>query len=237
MVNRHRAAALLLCAALFPGACTLAAAETTAQLPEKAQSIRTDELFASGTVSFTDDPEAIEKAAASVVKLEVYDAQDHKIGSGSGFALGTPAVLVTAAHVIVNMDHMTAWQDDGTSFQIKYALAADTDADLAVCPLTEDIELPGLLSGSDRPKRGEDILVISSQFGLTNLVSKGTLCGYWNSEEADWLLFSAPVSGGSSGGPLFNGAGEVVGIVTGTYEKGQNLNLAAPVEKALALME
>ena len=206
-------------------------------MPEASQNTLADEPSASGAVRFTDDPDAIEEAAASVVKLEVYDAQDHKIGSGSGFALGDPAILVTAAHVIVNMDHMTAWQDDGTSFQIENALTADTDADLAICPLPEGIEFPAMPPGPDWPKRGEDVLVISSQFGLTNLVSKGTLCGYWNSEEADWLLFSAPVSGGSSGSPLFNAAGEVVGIVTGTYEKGQNLNLAAPVEKALALIE
>ena len=88
-----------------------------------------------------------------------------------------------------------------------------------------------------RTMEGEDVLVISSQFGLTNLVSKGTLCGFWDTDITDWILFSAPVSGGSSGGPLLNEAGEVVGIVTGTYEKGQNLNLAAPIDKALALME
>ena len=190
-----------------------------------------------GALPFPDDPDAIERAALSVVKLEVFDAEDRRIGSGSGFVMGDPAVLVTAAHVIVNMDHMTAWRDDGTRFQIDRALDADTDADLAICPLPEGAELPALSPAPGRPKRGEDVLVISSQFGLTNLVSKGTLCGYWDSGEAEWLLFSAPVSSGSSGGPLFNEAGQVVGVVTGTYDKGQNLNLAAPTDVALALME
>ena len=179
----------------------------------------------------------IDGLAAGVVRLEVYDAAGERLGTGSGFALGDPAVLVTAAHVIVNMDHMTAWRDDGTSFRIDGALDADTDADVAICPLPEDADLPALTAAAALPGRGEDVLVIASQFGLTNLVSKGTLCGRWETENADWLLFSAPVSGGSSGGPLFNDAGEVVGVVTGTYEKGQNLNLAAPLDRALALME
>ena len=52
----------------------------------------------------------------------------------------------------------------------------------------------------------------------------------------DWILFTAPVSEGSSGGPLLNGNGEVIGVVTGTYEKGQNLNLAAPIAAASALL-
>ena len=184
-----------------------------------------------------EEPCDIESLAASVVRLEVYDANGERLGTGSGLALGDPAVLVTAAHVIVNMDHMTAWRDDGTSFEIDCALDADTDADVAICPLPEDAGLSPLVAAAEQPRRGEGILVIASQFGLTNLVSKGTLCGRWNSGKVDWLLFSAPVSGGSSGGPLFNAAGEVVGIVTGTYEKGQNLNVAAPVDRALALME
>lgn len=179
----------------------------------------------------------VDTLAASVVRLAVYDENGGSLGTGSGFALGDPAVLVTAAHVIVNMDHMVAWRDDGTSFRIEQALDADIDADVAICLLPEDTGLIPLPVASDAIQRGEDVLVISSQFGLTNLVSKGTLCGFWDTDITDWILFSAPVSGGSSGGPLLNEAGEVVGIVTGTYEKGQNLNLAAPIDKALALME
>ena len=181
------------------------------------------------------DPQAIARLAASVVRLEVYDASGDKLGTGSGFAVGAPAVLVTAAHVIENMDYMLAWRDDGTSFRVEYALDADTDADVAICPLPEDAGLTPLSCAGGTPPRGEDVMVIGSQFGLTNLVSKGTVCGLWETEETDWILFSAPVSGGCSGGPLLNSAGEVIGVVTGSYEKGQNLNLAAPIERATDL--
>ena len=179
----------------------------------------------------------VDRLAQSVVRLEVFDARGERLGTGSGFALGDPAVLVTAAHVIENMATMTAWRDDGTAFQVDGALDADRDADVALCPLPEDAGLTPLAAAGEAPRRGADVLVISSQFGLTNLVSKGVLCGWWNSGEADWPLFTATVSGGSSGGPVFNEAGEVVGVVTGTYEKGQNLNLAAPVDVALGLMK
>ena len=185
--------------------------------------------------SVLQNPQAIEQIAKSVVKLEVYDASNNKIGTGSGFAVGSPPVLVTAAHVITNMDYMLAWRDDGTSFRVDRALDADTDADVAVCLLPEDAEISALPCANGTPIRGEDVLAIGSQFGLTNLVSKGTVCGIWNTEATDWILFSAPVSSGSSGGPLINSNGEVVGIVTGTYEKGQNLNLAAPIGRVTAL--
>ena len=186
--------------------------------------------------TFLTDPEAIERAASSVVRLEVFDAKGDKIGTGSGFAVGDPAVLVTAAHVIHNMEYMIAWRDDGTSFRIGQALNADTDADIAICPLPEDAGLTPLPVAQKRTLRGEDILVIGSQFGLTNLVSKGTVCGMWNTDDADWTLFSAPVSAGCSGGPVFNKEGQVTGMVMGTYEKAQNLNLATPADKILKLL-
>ncbi len=186
--------------------------------------------------TFLSDPESIEKAAASAVRLEVFDANGDKIGTGSGFAIGDPVVLVTAAHVIHNMAYMTAWRDDGTSFRIDHASVADTDADIAICPLPEDAGLKALPVATSRPLRGEEILVIGSQFGLTNLVSKGNVCGMWKAQEADWILFSAPVSAGCSGGPVLNNQGQVTGMVMGTYEKAQNLNLATPADKILELL-
>lgn len=184
-----------------------------------------------------EDAYDIDSLAAGVVRLEVYDADGGYLGTGSGFALGDPAVLVTAAHVLVNMDHMIAYRDDGTSFRVDRALDGDTDSDIAVCLLPEDADLPPLTAATETARRGDDVTVIASQFGLTNLISKGTLCGRWITRDADWLLFTAPVSAGSSGGPVFDAAGAVIGIVTGTYEKGQNLNLAAPIEAALELID
>ena len=210
---------------------------THTEEPVAAERTPISETMVTAAARFIDDPNGIERVAGSVVKLDVYDVHGRKIGTGSGFAMGDPPVLVTAAHVIVNMDHMTAYRDDGTSFRVGHAESADKDADVAICPLPEDAGLTVLTPAAELPKRGEDVATISSQFGLTNLVSKGTFCGWWNSKEADWLLFTAPVSGGSSGGPLFNAVGEVIGIVTGTYENGQCLNLAAPIDAALALLK
>lgn len=195
-------------------------------------------LVFSMTVSVTGiadaDPETL---AGGIVRLEVYGANGELLGTGSGFAMGEPAVLVTAAHVIVNMEYLTAWRDDGSLFRIDRALDADMENDIAICLLPEDAGLIPLKAAAKLPGRGTDVTVISSQFGLTNLVTKGTLSGRWNSGNAEWLLFTAPVSGGSSGGPLFNDHSEVIGIVTGTYEKGQNMNLAAPIDRALDLMK
>ena len=180
-------------------------------------------------VPFTENPEAMETAAKSVVRLEVYDYRGDKIASGSGFIAFEPAVLVTASHVIVNMEYMLAETDDGQVFQIDETVYINTDSDVAYCTLPENLELAALPVAGEAPLRGESAAVISSQFGITNLVTLGNICGRWDSGNTEWILFTAPVSGGSSGGPLLNNRGEVVGVVTGSYERGQNLNLAAPL--------
>ena len=186
---------------------------------------------------FSNDPTGIEQAAASVVMLTVYNDHDSKIGAGTGFAAFEPTVLVTAAHVIENMAYMTATCDNGETFRIDTVIDADEDADVAICRLPENTKLTPLAYHIETPARGEKAVVIGSQFGLVNLVSTGNICGAWETKAVNWILYTAPVSSGCSGGPLLNDEGEVVGVITGTYEKGQNLNLAAPIEKALRLME
>ena len=186
---------------------------------------------------FSHDPARIEQTAASVVMLTVFNDRGSKIGTGTGFAAFEPMVLVTAAHVIKNMEYMTATCDNGETFRIDTVIDADEDADVAICRLPEHINLTPLTYLAEKPARGERTVVIGSQFGLVNLVSTGNIGGFWETKAVNWILYTAPVSGGCSGGPLLNDRGAVVGVVTGTYEKGQNLNLAAPIEKALRLME
>ena len=184
---------------------------------------------------FTADPARIEAAAASVVYLEVYDRSDVKISSASGFVAFEPPVLVTAWHAAVNMAYMRVWRDDGTEFRVVRLLDGDETADIVLCALPEDAGIAPLPVCAEPPLRGEDMLVISSQAGVRNMVTKGNVCGRWDAQGISWLLFTAPVSAGSSGGPVFNSRGEVIGLVMGTYGRINGLHLAAPIKEAEAL--
>ena len=188
-------------------------------------------LMGDGQKIFVESPDKIEDAAHSVVKLEVYDSSDTKIANGSGFCIFEPNLLVTSAHVITNMDHMIAYKDDGDSFRIDHVIYGDTKADLAFCEIPMEAELQPLKMSDTISTRGERVVVIGSQFGITNLVTTGNTAGNWESDGVFRYIFTAPVSPGNSGGPLFNSKGEVLGVVTGTYEKGQNLNIALSVEE------
>lgn len=185
-----------------------------------------------GERSFSETPEAIEKAAASVVKLEVYDRFGEKLASGSGFCMFDETVLVTAAHVTANMAYMTATRDDGETFRIDTVIAGSTERDIAICRLPEGVRMTPLPGARGMPLRGEKLVVIGSQFGVVNLATLGNLAKVWESGSGTRLLFTAPVSAGNSGGPVFDSGGNVVGIVSGTYDKGQNMNIAVPASEA-----
>ena len=202
--------------------------DTTTQIEQPTQ---TEQLTRVGQ---TDE---IEKWADSVVRLEVYDEKDSRIGAGSGFAAFEPAVLVTASHVIVNMKYIIATRDDGTTFRVDRAIDANEDSDVAILELPKDANIKPLPCLETDPVRGDTVTAIGSQFGLLNLVTVGNICGRWETKQVNWILFTAPVSSGSSGGPLLNSEGNVIGVITGTHDKSQNLNLASPIAEARELTD
>ena len=84
-----------------------------------------------------------------------------------------------------------------------------------------------------RDFKKEKIVAIGSPLGLLNTVSTGVFSGYNDTGEMKEIQFSASISQGSSGGALFNNAGEVIGITTASYTEGQNLNVAVPIQYAV----
>ena len=179
-------------------------------------------------------PAAIEATARSVVKLDVYDKYGTKIGSGTAFAAIEEGYLVTAWHVIDGMDHAKATGEDGLSFTVTEVVGADEADDTAVLKLPEGVILP-LIDIGGEPLRGEPTAVIGSQAGVMNLVTMGNYNGIYENGERIRFLFSTPVASGCSGAPLINSGGYVIGIVSGTYDNAQNLNIAVPVTKAVEL--
>ena len=190
--------------------------------------------------SFTESPEQIEKTAReSVVELLIYDKDDNRIARGSAFCAFSDRLLVTSWHVLENMDHMTVSGENDERYVLKRedVLYKDDDADVAVCLLPQDSTLLPLPCSKQYPERGEKLAAIGSARGILNLVTLGNVCGHWSNGVIDWLIFSAPVSAGSSGGPLINDSGEVIGVIMGSYDDSQNLNFAVPIREAEVLIK
>ena len=174
----------------------------------------------------------IDSVAASVVKLEVYDEKGNKISTGTGFAYGEPKVIVTSAHVIVNENYIEVTMDDKSTFRIdSAAVYLDRDKDIAMYEVPKGTDIPALKKPEGNPRRGDPAVTIGSQAGLVNLVTDGLVSGTWETDGYEYLIFTAPVSSGNSGGPLIDSEGNVMGVIIGTYDKAQNLNIALSINE------
>lgn len=174
---------------------------------------------------------------ASTVTLVAYDADGVRLGSGSGFFVADDLV-VTNFHVI----EMSAWVwayrvGESKLIWVDSVVSQDKELDLAVLQLRAPLGVPLPLRQSGRPEIGAEVYVVGSPLGLEGTFTHGLVSSYRDIEGVPAMQFSAPISPGSSGGPVLDAAGEVVGVVFGGFVEGQNLNFAVPLPQLLSFLE
>ena len=175
--------------------------------------------------------EITHKALNSTVLLIAYDAKNTAIGAGSGFVVhGTQ--IVSNFHVVENAAKACAklvGQD--TFFNIKGIVAIDRENDLVLLDVLDDFEAPPLeLADSETVQVSDPVYAVGNPQGfLEGTVSQGIISGFPELYPgAKHIQMTAPISKGSSGGPVLNDEGAVVGISVGSLGKGQLLNFAIP---------
>lgn len=185
--------------------------------------------------SYPDIPRLVASARSTVVLLKAFDRQGKVIGLGSGFRIAGGR-FVTNAHVVAGASRVEIFDDGGTLLGIaRYAEMLSTTVDLAILP-SVGARAPALSLASAPPPVGEQVIVIGAPEGLTNTVSDGIVSAIRKVETRQLLQITAPISPGSSGGPVLNKRGEVVGVSVSILREGQNLNFAVPVAEVAALV-
>jgi hypothetical protein len=183
------------------------------------------------------DIPAIAKAANRAIVTIIAADNDKPIAQGTGFLVGADGVIVTNYHVIETGNAATVKFPDGTVLSVDGVLAANKVRDLAVIKIHGENFRTLSLGDSDDIQVGEEVVAIGNPLLLESTVSNGIISGVRTSKElGKFLQTTAPISPGSSGGPLFNMRGEVVGINTLYLEGGENLNFAIPVNDAKLLL-
>ena len=173
----------------------------------------------------------------AVVTIAGYNEQGKFTSFGSGFFINGQGHLVTNHHVIQSMATAKVKTDDGKTYPMTTVLAVDQNADLALC----QVDIPGgspnfLTVCREVPEVGERVVVIGSPQLLENTVSEGIVSAIrTDTHKGQAIQMTAPISPGSSGGPVLNLKGEVVGVSTFFRKGGQNLNFAIPGHRILAL--
>jgi S1-C subfamily serine protease len=173
-------------------------------------------------------------ALDNLVVVTAYDSKKRKIGMGSGFYFLQEDFLVTNYHVISDASYIlfrkaNADEDDEESYDsVRDVVAVDRDIDLVVFRTKRKNSSFLSYGKSTELKIGEKVYVAGNPRGFEGTFSDGLLSNRFKSDGITNLQITAPISSGSSGGPLLNANGDVVGIVTASIKKGQNLNIAIP---------
>lgn len=166
------------------------------------------------------------------------DKDGKPVGQGSGFLVSKNGLIVTNYHVISEGNSAVVKLPDGAFYVVDGVLAADKIRDIAVIKAHGQNFRTLTLGNSDRVLVGEEVVAIGNPLSLESTVSNGIVSAVREVKEegGKFLQITAPISPGSSGGPLFNMAGEVIGITTMYLKGGENLNFAIPINDAKSLL-
>jgi serine protease Do len=166
-------------------------------------------------------------------------------GEGSGFIVSSDGYILTNAHVVDEADEVTVRLTDRREFVAKI-IGVDKPTDVAVLKI-EAKNLPVVRIGDpSRLRPGEWVLAIGSPFGFDNTATAGIVSATarglpgGDTNYVNFIQTDVAVNPGNSGGPLFNLAGEVVGINSQIYSRSggyMGISFAIPIDVAVGVRD
>jgi S1-C subfamily serine protease len=196
-------------------------------------------------------PEIYTSAAPAVVLITAQSINPYRLQNrvtqvlGSGFIIDENGLILTNSHVVFGMQAIAVTLGDGTIVPARL-VGADPIFDLAVVQIEkpDSGNLPVLpLGDSDRLRTGEEVIAIGNPLGLDQTVTRGIVSGLNRLLPETPLSLLEPliqtdtsINPGSSGGPLLNLCGEVIGINSSIIPDAQNIGFAIPANLAKALV-
>jgi Trypsin-like peptidase domain len=149
--------------------------------------------------------------------------------SGTGFFISPDGLAVTNFHVIQGASHLSGRTNEGAVFQFERVVAHPSGVDLAILKFAAEGVACLKLGHSTEAVEGQTVLVIGSPEGLQGTVTEGIISAF--RENRSMIQISAPISPGSSGSPVMDESGDVIGVATLVTKEGQNLGFAIAVEE------
>jgi len=137
---------------------------------------------------------------------------------GSGFVIDPSGIVITNNHVVADANEVTVIFTDGQKLKAE-VLGKDAKVDVAVLRVKSDKPLKAAKFGdSDKMRVGDWVVAVGNPFGLGGTVTAGIISARNRNIDSgpydNYFQTDAPINKGNSGGPLFNMAGEVIGINT-----------------------
>src|SRR6266568_1931574 len=169
-------------------------------------------------------PELVRRIKPSAVAIVTFDNHGESLSRGSGFFIEVDRV-VTNRHVIEGAYRAEVHSSTGNVYPVK--------GDVAVLRIEAPPNLVRPLSlERTSPQEGESIVVIGNPFGLEGSVTNGIVSAVRDIPTFGRIIqITAAISPGSSGSPVVNMRGQVIGVATLQITGGQSINFAIPSER------
>lgn len=181
----------------------------------------------------------VKKIQPAVVTLVAYDANRNVTNQGSGFFVDKKGHLITNYHVLDGAYAADVKTFDGVKHPIELVVAENKLSDLIKVRVKIPEAAVHWVSVSEtEPSIGERVMVVGSPMGLEQTVSEGIVSAVRELPVVGKVFqLSAPISPGSSGSPVVNLSGNVIGVISFQAVKGQNLNFAVSGKGILDLKQ
>jgi tetratricopeptide (TPR) repeat protein len=181
----------------------------------------------------------INQVRTSVVTVIAFNGDGKPITQGTGFFVSSDGMLITNHHVLAGAAKASVKTKGGKVYDIVTTIAQDTDGDLVAVKVNlRGVAVHPLRLSNGPITSGQRVLVIGSPLGLEETVSEGIVSAVRQIEGIGRIIqITAPISPGSSGSPVINMRGEIIGVASLNLSGGQNLNFAIPSARILALID
>jgi serine protease Do len=171
-------------------------------------------------------------------------APDTRYSLGSGVIIDAEGWVLTNMHVVQRARRVWVQLSDGREYEAQPRIVGAARSDVALLQILakEGERFATIPFGADEDLMlGETVLALGNPFGLGGSVSRGILSSKNRRPPredeplhiADWLQTDAAINPGSSGGPLVNLQGKLIGLSVAVYREGQGIGFAIPVKQVV----
>ena len=179
----------------------------------------------------------VKEIRPAVVTVIAYDINHRVSNLGTGFFVDKSGLLITNFHVLEGRYAAEVRTATGNTYNVKFVIAENKSSDLI--KVLVDIprrQFQWIKVNAEMPAIAERVVVVGSPMGLEQTVSEGIVSSIREIPNiGNFFQISAPISPGSSGSPVLNMSGEVIGVATFQFLQGQNLNFAVAGKSLLDL--
>lgn len=175
---------------------------------------------------------------SSTVLVLAHDPEKNVQRQASGFFVSDQGDIITNYHVVEGVRKVAVQTTDGKIYPVTKIVAKDSKSDLVrlAVKLPDKSVITRLKVSKSLPEVGMEVVVIGNPAGQRKVISSGIISSLHKVPNFGVLLqTTAPISYGSSGSPVLNTQGEVIGVATFKLFGGLDLNFAIPSGKILAL--